>query len=71
MTDEPEDVRRVRGQALIDLTREDLDLYAVEDLEDRIAGLEGEIVRTRAQLARKQVGRAAAEALFAPKDRPA
>jgi len=56
--------RRGRGQALIDITREDLDLYAVEELEERIALLEGEIGRTRAQMDRKRSGRTAADALF-------
>ena len=56
--------RRARGQALIDVSREDLDLYAVEELEERIALLQAEIERTRAQIDRKRSGRAAADALF-------
>ncbi|HEY2661125.1 MAG TPA: DUF1192 domain-containing protein [Caulobacteraceae bacterium] len=56
--------RRGRGQALIDVTREDLDLYAVEELEERIDMLQAEIDRTRAQVDRKRSGRAAADALF-------
>ena len=56
--------RRSRGQGLIDVTREDLDLYAVEELEERIALLQGEIDRVRAQIDRKRSGRAAADALF-------
>lgn len=56
--------RRVRGQALIDVTREDLDLYAVEELEERIGLLQAEIDRSRAQIDRKRSGRAAADALF-------
>jgi uncharacterized small protein (DUF1192 family) len=50
------------------LSREDLDLHAVEELEERIATLEAEIARTRAQMSRKQAGRAAAEALFSRRD---
>jgi uncharacterized small protein (DUF1192 family) len=68
MSEEPAEARRARGQSLIDLSREDLDLHAVGELEERIALLEAEIARTRAQMSRKQAGRAAAEALFARKD---
>lgn len=64
MAEEDEPVRRIRGQALIDLAREDLELFAVSDLEERIGALEAEIARTRAQVERKQAGRAAADALF-------
>ena len=64
MLEEPVEPRRARGAALNDLAREDLELYAVEELEDRIALLEAEIGRTRAQLDRKRAGRAAADALF-------
>ena len=64
MLDEPAPPRRARGQALIDVTREDLDLYAVEELRERIEQLQAEAARTQAQLERKQVGRAAADALF-------
>lgn len=64
MIEEPAEARRQRGQSLIDLAREDLDLYAVEELNERIAGLETEITRIRAQISKKQAGRAAADALF-------
>jgi uncharacterized small protein (DUF1192 family) len=60
-----EPIRRARDQALNDLVREDLELLGVVDLEERIGALEGEIVRTRAQLDRKLAGRAAADAFFA------
>ena len=56
--------RRARGQALIDVSREDLDLYAVEELEERIGLLQAEIDRSQAQIDRKRSGRAAADALF-------
>jgi len=56
--------RRGRGQALIDLAREDLELYGVEELQDRIDHLNAEIGRTQAQLNRKEAGRAAADAFF-------
>jgi uncharacterized small protein (DUF1192 family) len=64
MLDEAVEPRRARGQALMDLMREDLDLYAVEELAERIEHLKAEIGRTQAQLDRKQAGRAAADALF-------
>ena len=64
MLEEAVEPRRGRGQALIDLAREDLDLYAVEELQERIEHLNAEIGRTQAQLNRKQAGRAAADALF-------
>jgi uncharacterized small protein (DUF1192 family) len=62
--DEPADARLTRGQRLIEATREDLELYSVSDLEERIAVLQAEIERSRAQIDRKRSGRAAAEALF-------
>jgi uncharacterized small protein (DUF1192 family) len=64
MIEEPAEPRRRRGQALIEIAREDLDLYAVEELQERIDQLQAEIVRTKTQLDRKQAGRAAADALF-------
>jgi uncharacterized small protein (DUF1192 family) len=68
MAEEPAEVRRGRGQALIDAAREDLDLFGVAELEERIEALEAEIARTRAQMDRKRSGRAAAEALFSRPD---
>ena len=62
--EDAEPVRRPRGWALVEATREDLELLAVADLEDRIEALEGEIARTRAQIERKRAGRAAADAFF-------
>jgi len=64
MLEEAVEPRRGRGQALVELTREDLDLYGVEDLKERIELLGAEIERTKTQLDRKQAGRAAADALF-------
>ena len=64
MMEEPAPPRTARGALLIELAREDLDLYAVEDLKERIAKLEAEIGRVQAALDRKQAGRAAADALF-------
>ena len=65
--EEGEPIRRPRDWALNDLVREDLELLAVVDLEERIETLEAEIGRTRAQLDRKRAGRAAADALFSPR----
>lgn len=59
--------RLVRGASLNEVMREDLDLYAAGDLEERIDRLESEIARTRAVLDRKRAGRAAADALFSLK----
>jgi uncharacterized small protein (DUF1192 family) len=64
MLDEPAEPRRSRGQALIDAAREDLDLFAVDELQERIEALQAEINRTKAQMDRKMSGRAAADALF-------
>jgi uncharacterized small protein (DUF1192 family) len=64
MLEDPVEPRRARGAALVDLSREDLELYGVEELETRIAQLQAEIGRTQAQLERKKAGRAAADALF-------
>lgn len=62
--DEPADVRTGRGQRLAEAAREDLELYGIEELEARIALLEAEIARARAQIDKKRAGRAAADALF-------
>ena len=62
--DEPSEPRLLRGQKLAEAMREDLDLYAVVELEERIAAREAEIARCRAQIERKRAGRAAADALF-------
>lgn len=68
MVEEPAEARKARGQALVDVTREDLELFGGEELEERIALLEFEIARIRAQITRKHSSRAAADALFAPRD---
>ncbi len=68
MAEEPAEARRARGQGLVDLAREDLDLFAADELAERIAALEAEIARVRAWMARKEASRAAADALFARRD---
>lgn len=65
--DEPADVRLGRGQRLSEALKEDLELYAVAELEDRIDALQAEIARVQAQIDRKRAGRAAADALFSPR----
>jgi len=57
-------VRRARGQAVAELARQDLELFGVDELNERIEALEGEIARIRAMIKKKQSGRAAADALF-------
>lgn len=56
--------RRRRDEALMSLRREDLDLYAIEDLEERISELEAEIARSRAAIEAKRSKKSAADALF-------
>jgi uncharacterized small protein (DUF1192 family) len=53
-----------RGAALIELRKEDLDIYGAEELQERIETLEAEIVRTRGALDARQAKRSAADALF-------
>jgi uncharacterized small protein (DUF1192 family) len=64
MAEEPADIRVGRGQRLAEAVREDLELYAVAELKERIETLQAEIVRAQAQIDRKEAGRAAADALF-------
>jgi len=65
--DEPADVRVGRGQRLLEAVREDLDLYGVSELEERLEVLEAEARRVKAQIDKKRSGRAAADALFSPR----
>ena len=62
--DEPADVRLGRGQRLLEAVKEDLDLFGLEELDERIQVLQGEIARVQAQIEKKRSGRAAADALF-------
>ncbi len=43
---------------------EDLERFAIAELEERISALETEIARTRSEIAAKQKHKAAAEKLF-------
>jgi uncharacterized small protein (DUF1192 family) len=67
--EEAADVRVGRGQRLLEAMREDLELFGIAELEERIEVLQSEIARVRAQMDRKKAGRAAADALFS--SRPA
>jgi uncharacterized small protein (DUF1192 family) len=62
--DEPAEVRVGRGQRLAEAVREDLELFGVVELQERLDVLKTEIARVEAQLERKRAGRAAADALF-------
>jgi uncharacterized small protein (DUF1192 family) len=53
-----------RSALLDDLRKEDLDLYGVEELSERIQRLEAELARTREALEKKRDRRDAADALF-------
>lgn len=64
MLEEPAEPRAFSGRALSETTHEDLEVYGVSDLEDRIEALQAEIERTKVQLAKKKAGRDAANALF-------
>lgn len=65
--DEPAEMRVGRGQRLAEAVKEDLELFAVSDLEERIEILQAEIARSQAQIARKRSSLSAADALFSPK----
>lgn len=62
--EEPAEVRVGRGQRLLDAVREDLELFGVSELEERLEVLAAETARVQAQIERKRSGRAAADALF-------
>ena len=62
--EEPAEIRIGRGQRLAEAMREDLELYGVVELNERLEALEAEIARVRAQIARKEAGRAAADTIF-------
>jgi uncharacterized small protein (DUF1192 family) len=62
--EEPAEVRVGRGQRLMEAMREDLDLYGIAELEERLDILASETARVQAQIDKKRAGRAAADALF-------
>lgn len=55
---------RTPGDPLTLLVKQDLDPLSVEELQLRIAALEGEIARTRARMTASVNHRASADALF-------
>ena len=64
MNEDAAEPRAGRGQILLALGREDLELYSAEELTARIADLKAEIVRIEAQMAKKATVRSSADALF-------
>lgn len=52
------------GDPLVALTKQDLDPFSVEELKERIATLEAEIVRVKAKIDHAVNHRANAESLF-------
>jgi uncharacterized small protein (DUF1192 family) len=64
MTFEDLEPRPQRGAAMSALGREDLDLYSVEELNERIEALEHEIDRARGAIQGKNAKKSAADALF-------
>ena len=62
--EEPAEIRVGRGQRLVEAVREDLELYGVSELEERLEILAAEAARVQAQIDKKRSGRAAADALF-------
>ena len=63
-----EDLPRPRGDAASLLAKESLDTYSQDELMERVATLEAEIERIRARHARVEQDRAAADALFRPRE---
>ncbi len=63
------DLPRRKGDHASLLKAEDLSPYSQEELAERIAALEAEIVRTKAHADKAQAHRTAAEAFFKAPDR--
>jgi uncharacterized small protein (DUF1192 family) len=58
------DLPKKKSDLLADLAREDLDRLSIADLDERIAGLEAELARTKAKREGAAQFRAAADSLF-------
>lgn len=58
------DLPKKKSDLLADLAHEDLDRLSIADLDERIAGLEAELVRTKAKRESAAQFRAAADSLF-------
>lgn len=63
MFDEP-DLPRRKSDALAEMAQSDLDKLSIAELDDRIAALEAELVRSRAKRTGAAQFRAAADSLF-------
>ena len=63
-----DDLPRIRGDAASRLAGEPLDSYSQDELIERIALLEAEIERIRAQHAKAASHRSLADQLFKPKE---
>ncbi len=61
-----DDLPRVRSDAASLLAKEDLDRYSQDELMERIALLEAEIARIKAQHAKAAAHRSLADQLFKP-----
>lgn len=62
-----EDLSRPKGDAATALSKESLDPYSQDELDERIALLEAEIARIKAHRDKASAHRLAAEALFRPR----
>jgi uncharacterized small protein (DUF1192 family) len=63
-----DDLPRPRGDAASQLAREPLDTYSQDELMERVALLEAEIERVKAQHAKAASHRSLADQLFKPKE---
>jgi len=63
-----DDLPRIRGDSASRLAGEPLDSYSQDELMERIALLEAEIVRVRAQHSKAVDHKRLADALFKPRD---
>lgn len=62
-----DDLPRVKGDAASQLAKEALDVYSQDELTERVALLEAEIVRVKAHRDKASAHRVAADALFRPR----
>ena len=63
-----DELPRIRGDAASRLSGEPLDSYSQDELMDRIALMEAEIVRVRTQHAKAADKRKLADAMFRPRE---
>jgi len=61
-----EDLPTKKATPLTDVEKEDLSTISADELEERVARLEAEILRTKTEITAKQSSRAAADAFFKP-----